>query len=402
MMNSISILPSCAAIAPAFAATFTDIVKATGALPYEIPGVARLGYPPAEHATEQLPPLIVLDGSPRPDATPDFPDVARLHDILDTKWSALTEGIDVYRIEVEGIAPRDVRLFSCMFKDKTPRELIGKHDGASLLHGFALILMQASVLTGGEQSNSLFFVAGALEACSGIFSFDTKMNMMSGSRILRMDKGFHELMEEMEIIPPAPRLNLEYGGAGAIAGEAYADAVRRNGGPPDFQNFLRHEAAMGWMHFLTINKGESPERAAIALNRAFNGAQVDPGGGALEGLFHFHAEAATFEERVRNVLRAGWAKLMGIGQYYPDGDDPMSALGWDEAGSHLGEAATLLRGEHPDVPKSEYEGAFPGVDKAGLALKAAGLAQQAEEIAAKNYEVLREMDDDLDEDDNEE
>jgi hypothetical protein len=384
-MSTTAILPGTSLIPSAFVNSFTELATVTGSLPFEIEGVARFGYlPPAENATAQLEPILRIGGLQRPGAVLSHPQAARLNDIMDTRWSALMRDVDTMEIEGVSMSRSDARIIPHLLGRQSVREIIGQYEGTSTLHMYARFAIGAVRQKSGDDAKALAFVAGAFMACSGIYDDDSRRIMDLAVR------AFGREIVHADIPSPDPKLSPAYPAAGAIVAEGLADAVRRNGGPRDLKARLRSGAAREWLHHLRLQKDIPMDLKRMALERALNGAQVDPGGLDLNMLFAHRMPAETLADEVRNLVRAVWAGLMNASDL-PAEDEVIGAAIWMSISDHLTNLGEILRGARPTIPKGELKGVFPGVSTAKLAWQVNQLAATAREILDEMTAGVREM-----------
>ncbi len=371
-MGANILMPPAAVVPPIFTSPFEELAIATGALPLEIEGVAKIGARYGDDELPgQIPPMLRIDGSPRSGKPHGITDLGMLEDILDTTIGDLVGGSSSLSPHIR---ERFFKGVGSMHGGETVRDAIARHSGSAAIaplgDAVRTLARNAGVARmSSSEAASLFFAGGALAASSS--------------------KGVEQAIGDLQKVVEIFRTSVEaegdagdfrYFAAQALLLENCAHIASQNDFCRAAVNSLRLEAAGAWMEWLVVRNsgtvGMGRDTAVAVYHRVLNGAQLRPDG-RLHLLFTQHAASPSLEEAVRNLVRAAWSQFAGT----------LSGDSWDRASSALLGAAMLLGGqlnqfaEEPYLmgtfSAGDYEAAFPGTDKKALADLANHLAFRA-------------------------
>ncbi|MFA4973155.1 MAG: hypothetical protein WC683_11110 [bacterium] len=370
-MSGVETLIMPRTISPTFAAGFTNLASWSGALPISHFEIARIGLdaPP----TDPLPPLIAIDGSPRPERAPKLAlktadaheegyeaDWNELQDMLDLPPSAVEEfGLNLmelgrardagwlsrYNSIREMLAPDEIshkaRVFFAEAFDAHSRGIITPLFNSSTN---AVELVNSQNEHGGynhslarnlpsTDKKEMFYVAKSRFVEGAFIAGINWPGAFAQDRFFQSAMGFG--------------VNERFSAA-AMMYELARDALFRDGFSlaemrEEFHlNELRTEEAKMWLK--ELKRGDASSFDAI-YPRALNAAQVDhPGNGLLEGIFEastaHYLERGDNEETARAFLRTAWARIMKLDA--PNAAPILSSSDWFRTATDILTAGTFL------------------------------------------------------------
>jgi hypothetical protein len=304
---------------------FAALAHETGSVPFEIPGVARYGdLPIGAKAVAQIHPLLPLDGSPRPAELPDVPELARMHDILDTKWLDLMKGVDLSKTFIGDSSKPDRKLFLSFYsmgRDDSLREILNRLQGEPVIAINASFINEVSQQRLGEEAWPLAFFAGALMACAGDFVSEAwEVDVRDGIMLLKHRKAIMDYAVRFFRRQGMPFKHLA---AGAMVAETFADAISRNFNFASEDGSFRSLAAKLWQHALNF-QGEDQLSAGAAKmieDRILNLGQWNPVSSKMGDAFRSNVSAPSLKEKIRNRIRAVWVDLLAYAEGPSVGDN---------------------------------------------------------------------------------
>ncbi len=343
-----------------FAAPFAGLATALGALPIDIEDVARIGA--GETPVDPLPPLIAIDGSPRPETAPGpIPkegtskrgsgferDMGLLHDLLDMHpttflrefnlsnkdfdWAHQSEPLSECPSMRDILASSEASKKALIFFAPAFKRLFARFATASTKYARAISYRSSEIATGRSRTakTRTSKVPPPPERPSVEKPNELEFAMhrfLHGALLARTGQGDHLAKAERLFIESAALFaKVERFCAAAMMSELVSDTQLRKGRMP---STTRHDEATHWLNALEII-GQTPGLEVIR-DRALNAAQYEPAGsGTLEAIFRgltaYFADVGDKEESLKMLIRQTWAQLMKTEDLTPLPDTLVEAL----------------------------------------------------------------------------
>ncbi len=374
-MSNIITMPPPACVSPLFADPFAALAQTTGALPYELPSIARFGEDSVSALPPQIPPLLAMDGSPRKKLVTGLVAYKLFNEFLDMRLRDIVPGIYAADFTSSDYAHSMIDVIE---SGATLRKVIAEFRGeaslAALASGLRGFFKRASE-EARENSDALIvrFAIASAAAASPILGEEGAKDFI---------ELVHAIEDDEENRLPLPH-SYE---AKALIYENLAAALswhREERVPFDSFDY-RFEASDNlrtWAmlkHNAEALSGIGRRARDTVFRHILNGAQIKPDG-RLDGVLTEYFPPSTVEEMVTRHLVAAWAQLIGttlVSDPIDEGVAGNSAT-WNAICSHLLVVAEVLRGKNRHFTRAQQAAAFRWLDRASLAKQAERLAFDA-------------------------
>ena len=365
-MTGFQILRMPASIPSQFATPFARLTTLSGALPISHHSIARIGFdaPP----TDPLPPLIAIDGTPRPETTPGIaprPDGTPMALAgYEANWTLLQDLLDIppHVARELRLDPLDLKMAeeSGWLNLRSLRELLGSED----LHPQASRFFSNAFAhpAGMIRRDHLFtrLLMGEEEGLErGEFMGFAKDSFLKGVFLARMGNDAMVTAERVFLESAAAFARAELLPAAAMMYERARDVQIELGRP--FEETRQSEAKM-WSG--ELHAGDDRSFNFVYL-RALSAVQVEhPGGGLLEAIFRasvsHYTRIGDHRNEAAGLLGGAWARLMKA-----DAGEELTRDDWDTLADDLDTAALAFGKAGIEAFESMAQDIFVEADNIG-------------------------------------